>query len=59
MFNLNTALVLRGVRTNSFERVINYNNLVDVENTVGVLRVVRTKSFEILELVEIDIYIYI
>ena len=46
MFNLNTALVLRSVRTNSFERVINYNNLVDVENTVGVLRVVRTKSFE-------------
>jgi len=43
---LNTALVLRGVRTNSFERVINYNNLVDVENTVGVLRIVRTKSFE-------------
>ena len=32
---------------------------MDVENTVGVLRVVRTKSFEILELVEIDIYIYI
>ena len=59
MFNLNTALVLRGVRTNSFERVINYNNLVDVENTVGVLRVVRTKSFErVINWLRLYIYVY-